>query len=109
MTKRSAVELLERLKQSLPDSPPESPASIAPPLTVQTAPLARPHAPKLSVSLYPKDLDRLDEIKAFMQQQGFRNLSDSEALRLACRAVPITDQFIALYRDMQMEDGRRKR
>lgn len=65
-------------------------------------------APKLSVSLYQSDLQRLDEIKDFMKRQGHRNLSDSEALRLACRAVIINDEFLKIYREMQGEDRRRR-
>ena len=65
-------------------------------------------APKISVSLYRTDLARLDEIKEFMRRQGHRNLSDSEALRLACRAVKIGDEFLDYYRNMQQEDGRRR-
>jgi len=66
-------------------------------------------APKLSVSLYHTDLKRLDEIKEFMRSRGHRNLSDSEALRLACRAVEITDRFVDVYREIQAEDGRRRK
>jgi hypothetical protein len=69
-------------------------------------PPVKPGVSKLSVSLYPADLERLDEIKAFMQSKGYRNLSDSEALRLACRSVEIGDAFIELYNAMQQEDGR---
>jgi 3-phenylpropionate/cinnamic acid dioxygenase small subunit len=65
-------------------------------------------APKLSVSLYQYDIDRLDTIKDFMKSQGFRNLSDSEALRLACRKVAIDGSLIDVYKSMQSEDGRRK-
>ena len=105
-------ELLDKLKHSLPKL--DSPATIptAPSATTSPAPPpkpeVRPNAPKLSVSLYQADLNRLDEIKAFMQNRGFRNLSDSEALRLACRAVVIDDRFLDLYRAMQDEDGRRR-
>lgn len=67
------------------------------------------HAPKLSVSLYQTDLKRLDEIKDFMRSRGHRNLSDSEALRLACRTVEIGDGFIKVYREMQAEDGRKRK
>lgn len=100
------------MKKSLPktaalsESPAETPAPVS---IAAAAPAVRPNAPKLSVSLYPYDLGRLDEIKAFMQGRGFRNLSDSEALRLACRAVVIDDRFLELYRSMQDEDGRRKK
>lgn len=65
-------------------------------------------APKLSVSLYQRDIDRLDTIKDYMRSQGFRNLSDSEALRLACRKVQINGSLVEVYRTMQGEDGRRR-
>ena len=65
-------------------------------------------APKLSVSLYQHDIDRLETIKDFMKSQGFRNLSDSEALRLACRKVSIDGALIEVYKAMQSEDGRRR-
>src|SRR3954469_21812906 len=61
-------------------------------------------ATKLSVSLYEPDLEKLDMIKAFMQGKGFRNISDSEALRLACRSTNVGDEMIPLYQDMQQED-----
>jgi hypothetical protein len=111
MAKKHGSELLDRLKKSLPKAAPvsESPAEPPAPVSIAAAPVVRPNAPKLSVSLYPYDLSRLDEIKAFMQGRGFRNLSDSEALRLACRAVVIDDRFLDLYRSMQDEDGRRKK
>ena len=33
----------------------------------------------------------------------------SEALRLACRSMTMDSRLIDLYKDMQTEDGRRKR
>jgi len=60
------------------------------------------------VSLYQHDIDRLDTIKDFMKSQGFRNLSDSEALRLACRKVEIDEALVEVYKSMQSEDGRRR-
>jgi hypothetical protein len=70
-----------------------------------------PHvfASKVSVSLYRPDLERLDEIKSFMQTKGIRNISDSEALRLACRSAVIGRDMLERYREMQREDGRRAR
>ena len=64
--------------------------------------------PKLSVSLYQRDLARLDEIKEFLRRHGHRNRSDSEALRLACRAVEVGEHLLPLYEEMQREDRRRK-
>jgi hypothetical protein len=64
---------------------------------------------KLSVSLYNFDITCLDKIKDYMREQGIRKLSDSEALRLACRAVETNNNFLGIYESMQTEDRRRKR
>jgi hypothetical protein len=69
----------------------------------------QPGALKLSVSLYDFDISCLDKIKDFMREQGIRKLSDSEALRIACRAVETSNNFLGIYESMQMEDRRRKR
>jgi hypothetical protein len=64
---------------------------------------------KQSVSLYTPDIARLDEIKDFMRKHGVRNLSDSEAMRLACRAVKVGEEFLGIYETMLSEDQRRKK
>ena len=64
---------------------------------------------KQSVSLYSPDIARLDEIKDFMREHGVRNLSDSEAMRLACRAVKVGSEFLSIYETMLREDQRRKK
>jgi hypothetical protein len=104
-------ELLSKLKSSLPKVEPSTKSSA----TMHVFPEPRmekvskaSRAPKLSVSLYQYDIDRLDTIKDFMKAQGFRNLSDSEALRLACRKVEIDVALVDVYKSMQSEDGRRK-
>jgi phage FluMu protein gp41 len=100
---KNSEQLLTKLKGSLPRSRKAPTSEVGPhPIT------AAVRAPKLSVSLYQRDVQILDQIKGFMQQRGFRNLSDSEALRLACRAVEINDDLIPVYQEMQGEDGRRK-
>jgi len=65
-------------------------------------------ASKISVSVYPTDIERLDELKDYMKRQGIRNISDSEALRIACRAVTLSSTCVEVYHGMQKEDGRRK-
>lgn len=106
----NSQELLSKLKTSLPkvETNAEHAATLHqfPDRAKSAQKGAR--APKLSVSLYQHDIDRLDTIKDFMKGQGFRNLSDSEALRLACRRVQIDTGLIDTYRAMQSEDGRRK-
>ncbi len=126
MTKADSNALLSKLKSSLPKptTAKTEPAAVRPTVPPEASPRAqssRPvvktagggegeglRAPKISVSLYQTDLGRLDEIKEFMRGKGHRNLSDSEALRLACRAVQISDDFLDFYRHMQREDGRRR-
>jgi hypothetical protein len=100
---KNSEQLLTKLKGSLPRT---RKAAVS---EKEAFPInAAVRAPKLSVSLYQRDLQILDQIKAFMQHKGFRNLKDSEILRLACRGVEINDDLIPVYQAMQGEDGRRK-
>ena len=127
MTKADSHALLKKLKSSLPQPEPvkSPPLEPLPPPSAQTAieakspkPKAKPANPagqgsdslsrKVSVSLYRTDLARLDEIKEFMRKEGYRNLSDSEAVQLACRAVKISHEFLDCYQEMHKEDGRRR-
>lgn len=102
-------ELLSRLKTSLPKVEESAESELTLHVFPKPAGVEKgARAPKLSVSLYQYDIDRLDMIKDFMKAQGFRNLSDSEALRLACRKVEIDGTLIDIYKSMQSEDGRRK-
>lgn len=64
---------------------------------------------KLSASLYNFDIECLDRIREFMRGKGIRNITDSEALRLACRAVKINDAFMDIYEEMTKEDRRRRK
>lgn len=64
---------------------------------------------KLSVSLYDFDITCLEKIKDFMRERGVRRLSDSEALRIACRAVSCDNEVLGIYEKMQGEDRRRRK
>lgn len=64
---------------------------------------------KVSASLYSFDIECLDRIREFMRGKGVRNVTDSEALRLACRAVKIDDALVGIYEEMTKEDRRRRR
>jgi hypothetical protein len=44
-----------------------------------------------------------------MRGRGVRNITDSEALRLACRAVKIDDALLDIYEEMSEEDRRRRK
>jgi hypothetical protein len=64
---------------------------------------------KISASLYNFDIECLDRIREFMRGKGIRNVTDSEALRLACRAVKIDDALMGIYEEMTKEDRRRRK
>jgi hypothetical protein len=64
---------------------------------------------KLSASLYNFDIECLDRIREFMRNRGIRNITDSEALRLACRAVKVDESFMDIYHEMTKEDRRRRK
>jgi hypothetical protein len=64
---------------------------------------------KVSASLYSFDIECLDRIREFMRGKGIRNVTDSEALRLACRAVKIDDALMGIYEEMTKEDRRRRK
>lgn len=64
---------------------------------------------KVSASLYCFDIECLDRIREFMRGNGIRNITDSEALRLACRAVKIDDALMGIYEEMTKEDRRRRK
>ena len=97
--------LMAKLKSSLP-TPKEAAGPVKPLHDFTAAPQQR--APKLSVSLYRSDLERLDSIREHMLQAGVRTLTDSEAIRLACRRADLDSKMLDIYREMQSEDGRKK-
>jgi hypothetical protein len=70
---------------------------------------AREGVIKVSASLYSFDIECLDRIREFMRGKGIRNVTDSEALRLACRAVRIDDALMGIYEEMTKEDRRRRK
>jgi hypothetical protein len=64
---------------------------------------------KVSASLYNFDIECLDQIREFMRGKGVRSITDSEAMRLACRAVKIDDALVGIYEEMTKEDRRRRK
>ena len=126
-----ANDLLSKLKSSLPKpTPPPSVRSRRATVIHERSPYASPPAEAnaeghpdrgdadedqgkgkrvpLCFSVYEWDVQRLDEIKDFMRSKGYRNVTNSEAVRLACRAVEIGEHFVSVYQQMRREDGRRK-
>ena len=67
-----------------------------------------PLSQKCSITLYQTDFNILDQIRECLRQNGIRNLSDSEALRLACRTVSVDDRLVETYEAMKLDDGRRR-
>jgi hypothetical protein len=113
---RTPAAASETVAQSRPDTPTvrratPHPASPRGARKKADAPQAevREGVIKLSASLYSFDIECLDRIREFMRGKGIRNITDSEALRLACRAVKIDDAFMDIYEEMTKEDRRRRR
>jgi hypothetical protein len=113
---RAPVTTSETVEQSRPNTPTVRPAAPHPasPRGVRKkadAPQTevREGVIKLSASLYNFDIECLDRIREFMRGKGIRNITDSEALRLACRAVKIDDGFMDIYEEMTKEDRRRRK
>lgn len=128
--KNQLAQRLEKQSERTPPTAtaaPESPQGGAP--AVQRAAAPRPATPqktvrtkpdtqqagaregviKVSASLYSFDIECLDRIREFMRGKGIRNVTDSEALRLACRSVKIDDALMGIYEEMTKEDRRRRK
>jgi len=61
---------------------------------------------KLSVSLFNADVERLKAIRAYMAQRG-EMLSRSQAVKLALRCVPLSDELAEALQAIRSEDGRK--
>jgi putative heme degradation protein len=110
MAKKTATnELLSKLGQAMEEPTSQASDRSAGNLVQALEKKTPARAGKITATIYPTDWQRLDEIKDFFRLRGYRNLSDSEALRIACRAVRIGDELLPFYEDMKREDGRQKR
>jgi hypothetical protein len=113
MPKLSSNDLLQSLRTTLDQA--KAPAPVVPHQYVQSpteaAALARradSRVKKISISVYPKDIEVLDSLKGYLAEQGIRNLSDSETMRIAWRTLILTPRCVEVYQEMKKEDGRRK-
>lgn len=71
-------------------------------------PAANGGAQRLSITVYPADFKRLNEIKHVMLREGIRVLNDSVAIRLAVRTVALDPTLLRkAYDAMILEDKRR--
>lgn len=61
---------------------------------------------KLSVSVFHTDLDRIQAIRSYMAQRGAM-ISTSQAIKLALRTAPLSDDLVAALDQTKGEDGRK--
>jgi hypothetical protein len=107
--------LLSRLAQSLDNAiKREIPAAPAPTAAKRKATAPRPKAPrptaggkcaKLSISIFPADLDRLEAIRSYMAARGHR-ISISQTVKLALRTARLSEDMTAALDAIKAEDGR---
>lgn len=60
---------------------------------------------KLSISLFKTDIAKLDGIRSFMEANGQR-ISISQAVKLALRTAPLSNELIDALAAIKAEDGR---
>lgn len=65
--------------------------------------------PKLSVSLFKRDMGCIEMIKECLGKYGIRNVNDSEAIRVALRATKPSAELVEIFNKMRADDGRRRR
>ena len=65
----------------------------------------RRHGAKLSISLFAADLTRLEAIRSYMAARGNR-ISTSQAVKLALRTAPLSEELTAALAEIRKEDGR---
>jgi hypothetical protein len=63
---------------------------------------------KLGITLFPIDLDCINEIAIYMQQHAGIMITRSDAIKIALRKVQLDKSMIAIYNEFKAEDGRRK-
>lgn len=60
---------------------------------------------KLSISLFKTDIAKLDGIRSFMEATGQR-ISISQAVKLALRTAPLSNDLVEALAAIRAEDGR---
>ena len=106
MTKTTTNDLVTKLRREFPKK--AAKAKRTTDERSRTSPVTNGGAQRLSITLYPTDLERLDEIKHVMLAERVRNLSDSETLRLAVRTSATDGTLLRkVYDAMILEDRRR--
>ena len=64
---------------------------------------------KMAITLFPNDLDCINEIAIYMQQQAGVFITRSDAIKIALRKVTLDKSMIDIYNTFKAEDGRKKK
>ena len=106
MTKQNTLQA--RLARSL-DSALRRETKAAPKRSTRRTPAAPAaadqQAAKLSISLFASALAALEAIRSYMAARGHR-LSTSQAVKLALRTAPLSEDLTAARAEIRKEDGR---
>jgi hypothetical protein len=105
--KASAAKELDRVRREYLDkvSPLKGKLGMVP-APDAAAPAGKGGCTKLSVSLFPGDMARLDAICSYMAARGVR-LSTSQAVKVALRTAPLSDALSQALDSIRAEDGRK--
>lgn len=68
----------------------------------------RQNCKKISISLFQTDMAKLDGIRSFMQTHG-RHITASQAIKLALRTAPLSNDLLKAAAGIQAEDGRTRK
>lgn len=60
---------------------------------------------KISISLFHTDLVKLNGIRSYMETHG-QHISASQAIKLALRTAPLSNELLTALATIQAEDGR---
>jgi hypothetical protein len=85
------------------------PANSEGPMKPPPPPAADPPASrKHSVSLYPHDLSKADQVIDYLGRAGHKRVSLSKAVQVAVRAVKLDEGLIAAFDQITAADRRRR-
>jgi len=98
-------DILAKLSKSL-DNANKRDAKRKKPAAAPKAPAGDRKCTKISVSLFQTDMDRIDAIRDYMHGHG-RRISTSQAVKLALRTAPLSDDLQRALDAASDEDGRK--
>jgi hypothetical protein len=98
--KNIQAKLARSLDQANKRDKARKPKALPPPLPPER------RCTKVCVSLFAGDLQRLDAIRDYMQTRGER-VSTSQAVKLALRSTPLSEELVQALDQVRREDGRK--